>query len=180
NSLSVLPFRGVRIEGGEILVRGESLFLGYIVDGHVKSAVDEEGWFHSGDKGHFDRDARLVVTGRIDEMFISGGENIYPGAIEEAANKIDGIDRSLVVSVRDAEYGERPVLFVEYSSEPLAEADVIAKLGRSLPSFMMPVAVFELPATDELPLEKVSRRRLQGFAYNMLQERGLSGRSENR
>ncbi|MBT8401236.1 MAG: AMP-binding protein, partial [Rhodothermia bacterium] len=42
NSLSVLPFRGVRIEGGEILVRGESLFLGYIVDGHVKSAVDEE------------------------------------------------------------------------------------------------------------------------------------------
>ncbi len=180
NSLSVLPFRSVRIKDGAILVRGETLFAGYVVDGHVKSAVDEAGWYHSGDMGDFDRDARLVVSGRIDDMFISGGENIHPGVIEAAANKIDGIDRSLVVSVRDAEYGERPVLFVQYSSEPLAEADVIGKLGQSLPSFMLPIAVLELPEIDELPLGKVSRRRLQGFAYNMLQEKGLSGGASNR
>lgn len=179
-SLTVLPFRSVRIENGEILVRGETLFAGYVVDAHVETALDEEGWFHSGDMGEFDRYCRLVVTGRIDDMFISGGENIHPGVIEEAANKIDGIDRCLVVPVRDDEYGERPVLFVRYSSEPLAEADVIAKLGPSLPSFMLPIAVFELPDADELPLEKVSRRKLQGFAYNMLQERGLSGTTANR
>ncbi len=180
SSVSVLPFRSVRLVDGEILVRGEPLFVGYLTKESVESAVDDEGWFHTGDQGNFDRDGRLVVTGRIDDMFISGGENIHPGVIEHAANKIDEIERSIVVSVHDQEYGARPVLFVRYADAPLAEEDVIAELRSALPSFMLPVAVFELPHHEEHPLDKVNRPKLQGIAYKMLQERRLSPRAANR
>jgi O-succinylbenzoic acid--CoA ligase len=102
-------------ESGEILVRGETLCAGYYQDGLVHPIGDEHGWFHTGDLGQLAADGSLVVTGRIDNMFISGGENIHPERIERAMMSAfgeDGVEQVIVVPRQDETFGDRPVAFV--------------------------------------------------------------------
>src|SRR5215211_7437820 len=75
----VLPNREVSIsEGGEILVRGKTLFAGYVERESIDRPLDKDGWFHTGDLGAQGEDDYLRVLGRRDNLFISGGENIQP------------------------------------------------------------------------------------------------------
>ena len=91
----VLPGREVSISGGgEILVRGETLFAGYVDGEKVDRPLDADGWFHTGDLGDLDEDGYLRVLGRSDNLFISGGENIQPEEIEEALCSLEGVERS--------------------------------------------------------------------------------------
>ncbi|MGI8909164.1 MAG: o-succinylbenzoate--CoA ligase, partial [Rubrobacteraceae bacterium] len=108
----VLPYREVSISGeGEILVRGETLFAGYVEGKVVDLPVDAEGWFHTGDLGDLDEDGYLDVRGRKDNLFISGGENVQPEEIEDALRRLDGVEDAVVAPVPDAEFGFRPVAF---------------------------------------------------------------------
>ena len=107
------PFRELAIAAdGEILVRGRTLFRGYVEGGGVRPARDAAGWFHTGDLGRLDADGRLVVTGRRDTMFISGGENIHPEEIEREILRFPGVLEAIVVPVPDPEFGARPVAFL--------------------------------------------------------------------
>ena len=109
----VLPDREVSIsERGEILVRGETLFAGYVEGEELDRPLDAEGWFHTGDLGELDEDGYLRVGGRVDNLFISGGENVQPEEIEEALCRLEGVDEAVVVPVPDEEFGARPVAFV--------------------------------------------------------------------
>lgn len=144
----VLPHREVRIApDGEILVRGKTLFLGYRRGTELDGARDEAGWFHTRDRGYLDAAGHLHVTGRFDNMFISGGENIQPEAIERALAAMEGIRNVVVVPVLDPEFGQRPAAFVaageagEWRPEFWRES-----LARTLPRFMLPVALFPWPA----------------------------------
>lgn len=111
---SVLPGREIKIAtDGEILVRGAPLCLGYFIDGETQPVVDEQGWFHTGDIGSIDDTKQLTVVGRIDNMFTSGGENIYPENIERAITKTFGVQQVIVVPCPDESFGARPVAFVE-------------------------------------------------------------------
>ena len=98
------------IESGEILVRGETLCEGYFDEGKVHSIVDDQGWFHTSDLGQLDGDQCLTVSGRIDNMFISGGENIHPERIERAMMRVFEIEQVIVVPKKDETYGARPCL----------------------------------------------------------------------
>ncbi|WP_447894992.1 o-succinylbenzoate--CoA ligase [Vreelandella sp. GE22] len=135
-----LPGREVRIKEGEIQVRGETLFNGYLREGQLDSAVDSEGWFATKDKGHFTEQGELVVEGRRDNAFISGGENIQPEAIEQRLVNHPGIAQALVVPVPHPEWGERPVAFIDYHTEAVAEAALDAWVREALPGFMVPDA----------------------------------------
>ena len=91
----VLPYRQLRLSGdNEILVRGETLSAGYFDQGRIKSIVDSDGWYHTGDLGSLES-GQLKVIGRIDNMLISGGENIHPEEIEQALLAIDDILQQL-------------------------------------------------------------------------------------
>lgn len=136
----VLSHRQVRIaENGEILVKGRTLFPGYWRDGKIISQTDSEGWFASGDVGYFDEQGRLIVQGRLDRMFISGGENIYPEEIENELLKIEGVSRAVVVAQQDARFGQRPVAFIEvnYFNDSVVEK-IIKQLREQLPAFKVP------------------------------------------
>ncbi len=162
---TVLPFRSVRIDAtGEILVRGETLFAGHLAGGEVQEATEAEGWFRTGDVGRFDADEHLRVMGRRDNMFISGGENIYPEEIESAIMRIPGVDRAVVVDVPDAEYGARPVAFVASSGREVALVELRSHLEETLPRFKHPVAMYTFPEGAELSLAKPDRRRLREIA----------------
>ena len=76
----ILRSTQVRIsDDHEILVKGKTLFQGYVKEERVEPTLDKQGWFHTGDLGCLNDDGTLTVLGRKDNMFISGGENIQPG-----------------------------------------------------------------------------------------------------
>lgn len=178
---TVLPYRSVRIgEDDEILVRGETLFSGYLMDGRPVLPLDEQGWYHTGDRGSFDGGGRLTVLGRLDNMFVSGGENIFPEEIERILDNVEGILSSVVVDVPDEEYGARPVAFVEYESGPMAAEDIREALGQLLPRFKLPVGIFTLPVYPAVGLDKIDRQELKRIAYTRLRDNDLSHPTSHR
>src|SRR5215208_5937780 len=132
----VLPNREVSIsERGEIMVRGETLFAGYVKGEELDRPLNQEGWFHTGDLGELGEGGYLRVGGRIDNLFISGGENVQPEEIEEALCRLEGVDEAVVVPVPDEEFGARPVAFVRTDG---GVRDLSRELESVLPRFKIP------------------------------------------
>ncbi len=144
----VLLYREVDLsDDGEILVRGETLCR-RILAATGPVMFDSGGWYHTGDMGRFDENGDLVVFGRRDSMFISGGENIHPEQIESALLQIDGVQQAVIVPVPDREFGARPAAFIRADSDALLD---LARVHRALEDlgmierFKLPVAVWALP-----------------------------------
>ena len=140
----VLPNREVSIsENSEILVRGKSLFAGYVEGEKTDRPLDADGWFHTGDLGGLDENDDLRVGGRKDNIFVSGGENIQPEEVEEILCRLDGIEEAVVVPVPDPEFGHRPVAFVR--TDDGGDGDPAPELEEILPRFKIPVAFYPWP-----------------------------------
>ena len=93
---TVLPARGV----GIIELRGESLTPGYITMGGFVAAQDENGWYDTGDLGYLTEEGHVVVCGRVKDVIIMAGRNIYPTDIERAAGRVEGVRPGCAVAVR--------------------------------------------------------------------------------
>ena len=144
----VLPNREVAIsESGEILVRGETLFAGYVDGAELDLPLDADGWFHTGDFGELHKNGYLRVRGRRDNLFVSGGENIQPEEIEEALCRLEGIEEAVVVPVSDEEFGARPVAFVR--TDDLKPGDLAHELEPVLPRLKIPISFHPWP--EEAP-----------------------------
>jgi o-succinylbenzoate---CoA ligase len=164
----VLPNREVSIsERGEIMVRGETLFAGYVEGEELDRPLDPEGWFHTGDLGELDEDGYLRVGGRIDNLFISGGENVQPEEIEEALCRLEGVDDAVVVPVPDEEFGARPVAFVRAAGREPEE--LAQELEPLLPRFKIPISFHPWPEearrgmkADRAALRERARRLRSG------------------
>jgi O-succinylbenzoic acid--CoA ligase len=163
----VLPGREVSISG-EILVRGETLFAGYVEGEKIDRPLDADGWFHTGDLGDLDQDGCLRVLGRRDNLFISGGENIQPEEIEEALCRLKGVSEAVVVPVTDPEFGHRPVAFVRTESSGIAH--LAPELEKILPRFKIPTAFHPWPEATQRGM-KPDRHALRERAQR-LQEQG--------
>jgi fatty-acyl-CoA synthase len=93
---------------GEIVTKSPCVMKGYYkMPEETKKAIDNEGWLHTGDLGTMDKQGNFKVTGRIKEMIIRGGENIYPREIEEFLHKHPKVRDVYVVGVPDKKYGEQ-------------------------------------------------------------------------
>lgn len=102
-----------RGEVGEILCRGYNVMKGYYnMPDDTAKAISPEGWLHSGDLGVMDENGYLRVTGRIKDMIIRGGENIYPREVEEFLMGMPGILDVQVVAVPSRKYGEEVAAFI--------------------------------------------------------------------
>ena len=84
----------------------------YKMPEETAKAIDKNGWLHSGDIGMVDSEGYYSVTGRLKDMIIRGGENIYPKEIEDFIHHMDGVQDVQVVGVPSKKYGEQPVAFV--------------------------------------------------------------------
>ena len=139
----ILPHREVSIsERGEILVRGETLFVGYVEGERIDRSLDADGWFHTRDLGGLDEKGCLRVRGRMDNLFISGGENVQPEEIEDAICRLEGVDEAVVVPVPDEEFGARPVAFVRSDG---GLRDLAQRLEPALPRFKIPISFHPWP-----------------------------------
>ncbi len=132
-----LRYREVRIdENSRVLIGGKVLFKKYI-RGEEEEKSPQGGFFTTGDTGFLDNKGNLVITGRSDLVFLSGGENINPCEIEREILRIEGIHEVYVVPVPDRERGTVPWAFIN-SEDEVKEADITAKLRERLPSFKIP------------------------------------------
>ena len=164
----ILPHREVDIsEDGEILVRGDTLFAGYVEEREPELPTDEAGWFHTGDLGDLDSNGYLRVHGRKDNLFISGGENVQPEEIEEHVERLEGVERAVVVAVADADFGERPIAFVLSVDGDVNPHGLARALEGELPRFKIPVAFYEWPEDVDSTRAKVDRPFFRDLALQL-------------
>lgn len=98
---------------GEVCCRGYLVMKGYYKNPQATAdAIDKDGWLHSGDLGVMDQDGYVAITGRLKDMIIRGGENIYPREIEEFLYHLDGVQDVQVAGVPSVKYGEEVGAFV--------------------------------------------------------------------
>lgn len=162
----LLAGRDLKIsDEGEILVKGNTLFMGYQLPSGNYLPVDEDGWFHTRDMACWQQ-GNLQIIGRLDNQFISGGENIQPETIEEIIIRHPNIEQAVIVPIDDADFGKRPVVFINPEfSDTLSELN--KWLDKKLPSFMKPIACFQLPKPQGL---KINRIELKLLAENLLDD----------
>lgn len=150
---TVLPGREVKIQDGEIFVRGETLFSGYFSQGKLLLPFDKDGWFPTRDCGRWNAEGKLIFTGRKDRMFTSGGSNIHPEEIERYLFALPEIEDALVIPQEDPIFGARPAALV-VSKDPTLNLDRVREaLSRWLPRYKLPVSLQRL---ERLPLKKLS------------------------
>jgi long-chain acyl-CoA synthetase len=99
-------------ELGEIVLRGENIFKGYLKNDEATRKAFQNGWFHTGDIGYRDADGFFYIADRKSDMIIRGGENIYPREIDELLFAHPAIESAAVIGVPDALYGEAVAAFV--------------------------------------------------------------------
>ncbi len=163
------PLRGVTIrivdedgdavppgESGRIFVGSDLTFEGY-TGGADKARI--EGLVSSGDTGHFDAAGRLKIEGRDDDMIVSGGENVFPGEVEDVIAGLSGVHDVAVVGVPDENFGQRLVAFVAGDGSLEAEA-VRDHVKAHLAAFKVPRDVSFVPELPRNATGKVRRGEL--------------------
>jgi fatty-acyl-CoA synthase len=134
-------------ETGRIFVGNDMLFTGYTGGRGETEIVDD--MIGTGDLGHFDRHGLLFISGRADDMIVSGGENIHAGEVEGLLGSMDGVKEAAVVGVDDEEYGQRLAAYLVLESGAKVDADAVRDhVKNHLARFASPRDVEFL---DELP-----------------------------
>jgi fatty-acyl-CoA synthase len=152
---------------GEIEIAGPNVFAGYHrLPEATAAAFSGDGWFRSGDLGLMDAEGYLYITGRLKDMIISGGENIYPAEIEAHLTEIAGVTAAAVIGVPDERWGEVPWAIITVREGASVHPDaVLAYLDGQLARYKLPkriVIVDELPRTASGKVRKAELRALFG------------------
>jgi fatty-acyl-CoA synthase len=148
---------------GELVLRGPSYGSGYFGDPEASAeAVDDQGWFHTGDLAQHDEDWYFYITDRKKDMFISGGENVYPAEVEAVLYKHPAVHMCAVVGVPHEKWGEVGKACVVLKPGAQATGDeLIVHMQQQLARFKVPTSVEFLP---ELPISaagKILKRELR-------------------
>src|SRR5215207_11501659 len=151
---------------GEQCTRGYSVMLGYWDDPQATAAaIDTEGWMHSGDLAVMDDDGYVSIVGRIKDMIIRGGENVYPRELEEFLHGLEGVADAHVIGVPSERYGEEVMAWVKPRAGAVVTAERLEALCRGR------IAGYKVPRhwriVDEFPMTvtgKVQKFRLREMA----------------
>ncbi len=125
---AVLPTRGV----GVIQLRGESVTPGYITMAGFLPTQDENGWYDTGDLGYITEEGNIVVCGRVKDVIIMAGRNIYPTDIERAAGRVEGVRPGCAVAVRLDAGHSRETFAVAVESNAYQDPDEVHRIERQV------------------------------------------------
>jgi 2-furoate---CoA ligase len=158
-----------RGEEGEIIATldGDESFEGYWKrpDADAKSLV--EGWYFTGDVGHFDKDGDLFVTGRVDDMMITGGENVLPVEIESVLSLHTCVAEVVVAGLPDERWGQRVTAFIKRSAPVTAEELDTHCRASGLANYKRPKAYEFVKEVPKSPVGKILRRTLIKGEYEI-------------
>jgi len=165
-------------EEGQIIadMAGDEAFEGYWNRPDADAKALYGGWYFTGDTGYFDEEGDLFVTGRVDDMIITGGENVSPVEVENALSLHAAVDDVAVVGTADEQWGQRVTAFIR-RRKPVTADDLDAFCRESvLANFKRPRAYVFVEEIPKSPVGKILRRKLVAGEYR--QE--TNGQFENR
>ena len=150
-------------ELGELLLKGPSMCSGYFNDPEATAlVVDEEGWFHTGDIVRYDDEWHFYVVDRKKDMFISGGENVYPSEIEAVLYRHPAVQMCAVIGVPDPKWGEVGKACVVLKQEQVVgEDEMLAYLKEHLAAYKVPKSVALMDALPLSSMGKILKRELR-------------------
>lgn len=157
------PLSGIDVDTGnegEIWVSGPSVMVGYLDNPRATEAALQDGWYRTGDLGRLDADGYLTISGRIKELIIRGGENIYPAEVEQVLLGCVGIVDAAVLGEADPALGEVPVAFLVVEKD-FDSQRAIQLCEKKLSPFKVPIRfryVDQIPRTGS---GKIMRHRLR-------------------
>lgn len=162
-------------EQGEICCRGYNVMKGYYNNPEATAkAIDKDGWLHSGDLAVKDENGFYRITGRIKDMIIRGGENIYPREIENYLYQMPEIQTVEVVGVPSKKYGEAVGAFIKLKQGcSLTEEEVTDFCRGKIARFKIPKYIFFV---DDFPMTasgKIQKYKLSELAVKLCAERGI-------
>jgi fatty-acyl-CoA synthase len=146
-------------ENGELLVRGPNVFAGYWRNPEATTAAFRDGWLLTGDVAERDDEGNYTLRGRIKELVVSGGENVYPAEVEAVLHDHHAIVEAAVIGVPDERWGEVCVAFV-VTREPVDEAGLRDHCAERLARFKVPKAFHTVDALPRNSLGKVMKSEL--------------------
>jgi fatty-acyl-CoA synthase len=157
------PYVDVRLGAeSELLVRGPNVFPGYWRNPEATAAVLRDGWLHTGDVAEVDDESCYRIRGRLKDMFISGGENVYPAEVESALHEHASVADAAVLGVPDERWGEVGVAFV-VASEPVAEEALVEHCRDRLARYKVPKRVVFVDALPMSAMNKVLKDELRAL-----------------
>ncbi|MDD2611164.1 MAG: AMP-binding protein [Bacteroidales bacterium] len=162
-------------EQGEICCRGYLLMKGYYKNPEATAeAIDKDGYLHSGDLGVRDENGNYRITGRIKDMIIRGGENVYPREIEEYLYHLEGIKDVQVAGITSEKYGEEVGAFIILHDGVQMDDDTVREFCRGkIARHKIPKYVFFI---KEFPLTgsgKIQKFKLRDVGLGLLKEQGI-------
>ncbi|MDR0698319.1 MAG: AMP-binding protein [Tannerella sp.] len=160
---------------GEMCCRGYLVMKGYYKNPEATAEViDKNGWLHSGDLGVKDKNGYYRITGRIKDMIIRGGENIYPREIEEFLYNLEGVKDVQVAAVPSPKYGEEVGAFIIQKDDAGLTEDIVIDFCRGkIARHKIPKYVFFI---NEFPMTgsgKIQKFKLKDLSLRLLAEQGI-------
>jgi len=150
-------------EVGELVLKGPSIASGYFNNAAAwADVIDAAGWFHTGDLARYDAEGYFYIVDRLKDMFISGGENVYPAEIEAALYQHPAVFQCAVVGVPDAKWGEVGKAFViGKPGQSVSAGELLAHLGEHLARYKIPRTIEFVTALPISAAGKMLRRELR-------------------
>ena len=151
---------------GEVWCRGETVMMGYYKDPEATAAaITPEGWLRTGDLGVLDAEGFLKITGRLKEMFKSGGTNVYPVEIEQHLARHPAVRMAAVIGVPDERLSEVGFAFVEVNEgASFTPEDMRAHCKGVLADYKIPKHLAVVPALPRTSTGKIQKSELKGLA----------------
>ena len=154
---------------GEFCCKGFNVMKGYYnMPEETAKVIDKNGYLHSGDLGYRDKDGYFYVTGRLKDMIIRGGENIYPKEVEDFIYNCPGVSDVQVVGVKSQKYGEQPAAFIiKKKDADLTEQDVLDFCNGQISWYKIPKYI---AFVDEFPMNaagKIKKFKLREMACEL-------------
>jgi fatty-acyl-CoA synthase len=147
---------------GELLIKGPGVTPGYWNDAAATQAAIRDGWLHTGDAAYFDDDGDYWIVDRLKDMFISGGENVYPAEVENLLHRMPGVVEAAVIGVPDPKWGEVGLAVIVLGPGAwLDEASVRAYCRERLAGFKVPRHVRFVEALPRTPSGKLEKAALR-------------------
>lgn len=152
---------------GEVLVKTPSVMSRYLDKPELTAEVLQNGWYHTGDMGYLDKEGYLYLTGRKNDMIITGGENVYPQEIENCIRELDGVDAVCVCGLLDPIWGEViAAAIVKKPGVALTEKDIAEHCAEALGRFKKPKQIMFLENLPVNEMGKVLRNKVQSMFLN--------------
>jgi long-chain acyl-CoA synthetase len=152
-------------------MRGVACTLGYWNKPDADAAIfTADGWMKTGDVGFADDDGYLHITGRIKDIVIRGGENIFPGDTEQACYQIDGVKECVVFGIPDDAMGEELAMMVRVADSVLTPETIRQALKTR-------IAAYKIPKFIEITTEPLPRGATEKFDKRSIQQAFVAGMS---